>query len=408
MDLQLSIVVPVYNAASFLPQCFACLEAQGLAQGSYEILFVDDCSTDDSPQLLEEFGNGHPEARIIHRDKNGGAGAARNTGIKEAKGKLLYFLDADDKLDEGALPKLVQYALENDLDLLFFSGRIAYESEAVKKTNPQSSEYFVRRQPNEITTGRDLFIQQQADNNFCAVPYLQLTRRSLVAENDITFPEGIVNEDNAFVLLTTLAAKRVATDPGTYYTYLVRAGSATTASGEWKRYDAHAYLADLADKLIYQAQDANDLPLAEALADLRGYWILMIEQAVAQLSRDDYKQLTYHTPSILLDERMLYRPFSDVIALLEQEKKEHDTERQQLKQQIAQQTAEKERAEQSLRNTQESVAHMQNLLDQERAEKEKALARIRELEESTTWKVGRAATALPRALKSEYLKKKGQ
>lgn len=403
MNLRLSIVVPVYNAANFLPNCFSCIEAQGLDSESYEVIFVDDASTDDSPHLLEEFANRHPEAKILRRPTNGGAGAARNTGIKAAQGEYLYFLDADDSLDEGALPTLMHHMQSNDLDLLFFSGRVAYESPEVEEANPQAEEYFIRHQPAEVISGRDLFVLQQATNNFCGVPYLQLTRRVLITQNSISFPVGIINEDNAFVLLTTLAAERASSLTESFHTYLVRSGSATTASSIWQRYNAHVYLADLANRLIYQAQDENDQELAQALSELRGYWLLVIEQAVAQLSPTDYHELTYQSPSIMLDERMLYRPFADVLRLLgqAQEEKQHEYERAERLQ------GQNEQLSKSLLNQQQDIVHMQELLEHERANEQQAIARIRELENSTTWKVGRIVTVLPRALKTEFLKRRG-
>ncbi len=89
--LNLSIIIPTYNRSDMVLQCIAKLEQQTIPRDTYEILIIDDCSTDDTPAKLAA----HPSVRYFRQAKNGGPSAARNTGIRHAQGTWLLFLDDD-------------------------------------------------------------------------------------------------------------------------------------------------------------------------------------------------------------------------------------------------------------------------------------------------------------------------
>ena len=92
--MKFSVIVPVYNVAQYLPACIASVAAQTC--GDYELILVDDGSTDESGALCDQLAQEY-HCRVIHQE-NGGLGAARNTGIEAAKGDYLVFLDSDDFL----------------------------------------------------------------------------------------------------------------------------------------------------------------------------------------------------------------------------------------------------------------------------------------------------------------------
>ena len=100
--MKVSVVIPVYNAEKTLSECLGSLQAQTFRD--FEVVFVDDCSTDESPVIMRRFleESGLP-GRIIRQEKNGGVAAARNRGLDESKGEYLCFLDADDKMAPEAL-----------------------------------------------------------------------------------------------------------------------------------------------------------------------------------------------------------------------------------------------------------------------------------------------------------------
>jgi len=118
--MQFSIIVPIYNKESYLRNCFASLSAQ---TGDFEILLVDDGSTDGSPVLCDEFVSEHPNSRVIHKP-NGGLISARETGFRNAVGDYLLFVDADDSLEPDALSHLSALISDTSADMYLFG---AYE-----------------------------------------------------------------------------------------------------------------------------------------------------------------------------------------------------------------------------------------------------------------------------------------
>mgnify|MGYP000106749306 FL=1 len=111
-----SVIIPVYQAENFVTECIRSVQAQNYPE--LEIILVDDGSTDCSGQMCEESAAADPRIRVLHQN-NKGSGAARNAGIKEATGKYLLFLDADDKLDDpSAICSLAVQAEREQADIV--------------------------------------------------------------------------------------------------------------------------------------------------------------------------------------------------------------------------------------------------------------------------------------------------
>ena len=112
-----SFIIPVYNCKTYLNDCVQSIRAAGLAD--YEILLVDDGSTDGSGLVCDELAEKYPQVRVIHQE-NGGASAARNRGIREAKGSKILFFDADDTIDPAALGQVLADPRCAEADLTIF------------------------------------------------------------------------------------------------------------------------------------------------------------------------------------------------------------------------------------------------------------------------------------------------
>lgn len=141
-----SVIIPVYQAEKFLTECVESVRKQDYSE--LEIVLVNDGSTDRSNQMCEELAAADPRIRVIHQN-NKGSGAARNAGIKEATGKYLLFLDADDKLDDSsAIRSLAARAEREQADIVIGTyRRWRANGEKVKccsnleKENPDSAEF---------------------------------------------------------------------------------------------------------------------------------------------------------------------------------------------------------------------------------------------------------------------------
>ncbi len=123
-NMLISIIVPVYNTEAFLERCLQSLLRQGLAEDEFEIILVNDGSTDGSLQICEKYSKIHDNIRIISQ-ANGGIGAARNTGMSLARGEYVCFVDSDDDLSENGLSEMITYC-DSEVDAIRFWCRIVH------------------------------------------------------------------------------------------------------------------------------------------------------------------------------------------------------------------------------------------------------------------------------------------
>ncbi|MDY5578102.1 MAG: glycosyltransferase [Lachnospiraceae bacterium] len=120
-QIKISIIVPVYQAEKYLEKCLDSLEKQNL--DDYEIICIDDGSTDASGTIIREFAQKRDNIVYIHQE-NKGVSAARNQGLKAARGKYIMFVDADDYIQENVLKYLFKKCEKNNVDILAFGGSL--------------------------------------------------------------------------------------------------------------------------------------------------------------------------------------------------------------------------------------------------------------------------------------------
>ena len=186
--VKLSIIIPVYNVCDFLDQCLDSIDAQDYHD--YEMILVDDGSTDGSGELCDRFAATHKKAVVYHKE-NGGLSTARNYGIERAEGRFLCFIDSDDWIKPTMLSKLMDEAERNDADVVS-CGFIRYFSDNTSREYKENDEY--RR----IYTGIDA--KTALYTNFSA--WGKLYKRELF--NHIRFPEGKLYEDARTMYLIAL------------------------------------------------------------------------------------------------------------------------------------------------------------------------------------------------------------
>ena len=129
--MRLSIIIPVYNVEKYISRCLESLCHQSLSQNDYEILIVNDGSTDNSVAIANQYVDKYANFKLIDKE-NGGVGSARNKGIAEAKGNYIYFIDPDDYLATNLLKILLDYADNYSLEILTFSTKKTLESNLTK------------------------------------------------------------------------------------------------------------------------------------------------------------------------------------------------------------------------------------------------------------------------------------
>ena len=119
--LKLSFILPCYNVAPYIGRCIESIENQDIPQSDYEVICVDDCSTDDTVRKIKEYQAKYPNIQLICHEVNKTAGGARNTALDNANGKFVWCVDPDDSIQLNVVGKLIKKAEEQDLELLLFN-----------------------------------------------------------------------------------------------------------------------------------------------------------------------------------------------------------------------------------------------------------------------------------------------
>lgn len=211
----LSLVIPVYNVAPWLPTCLDSLLAQ--TRPIDEIIVVDDGSTDDCPAILASYATRLPQMRVI-RQENGGLSAARNTGIKHAQGEYLAFLDSDDFVAPQMYERLLAIAQADDLDLVLSNAFAHFEGrEPDRLIYPDVA-------ASGVISGGEWLKQRLQQDRLMHMVWMHLYRRSFLLEHGFSFIPRLVHEDVIWTTQVLLKAERVryAPEPLVFYRILVR------------------------------------------------------------------------------------------------------------------------------------------------------------------------------------------
>ena len=202
-DVSVSVIVPVYNASSWLGECLDSLLQQSLS--NIEIICVDDGSIDNSAEVLQRYARADARIRVITCE-HGGAGAARNTALGVANGAYLAFLDADDFLDRYALEKAVRACENHEADVCMY-GADTYDGTKFTEDNLALRGWempgFRPFSPHEVSS--------KIFNLGMTGPSNRLVRRNLVQENALMFQEITSCNDVFFSLAALAVARRITT-----------------------------------------------------------------------------------------------------------------------------------------------------------------------------------------------------
>lgn len=203
-----SVVVPVYNVEEYLADCINSILEQ--THSDFEIILVDDGSTDSSSEIVNEFAMRFENIHAVHQE-NQGLGGARNTGLKIAKGEFVIFVDSDDLLPTRSLEFLYRAAVRGDADFSIGS----YRRFCGNEEEPVSS--WIR----SVCEQRRIGILPSSFPEVTAhVPVpTKLFRRKFLLENDLYFPPEIFYEDQLFMAKCYATATSISIVPKTVYLY---------------------------------------------------------------------------------------------------------------------------------------------------------------------------------------------
>lgn len=211
---KVSIIIPVYNAEDYLARCLDSILNQDMT--SFEVILVDDGSTDASPLICDRYSETDPRFRTIHKP-NGGVSSARNAGLNLAKGEYVMFVDSDDALNEGALEAMLSGADGEDLivgGFVEYLDQIPHRNVQPDITRSYSSESLSEFFEDNIRRNCEML----------DAPWAKMFRRKAVA--DLRFNEALsYAEDKLFVFQFLSKCKSVRTVTARTYLYYLRPGS---------------------------------------------------------------------------------------------------------------------------------------------------------------------------------------
>ncbi len=280
----ISIIVPVYNAAAHLNECVKSILAQD--HPDWELILVDDASTDSSPALCDRLAAEDGRIRVIHA-VHGGAAAARNRGIEAAKGGYICFIDSDDTVEPDYLSYLYEMAAGYDADIACcghdepFGGARTSRPDNIESISPCSL--------------RDLLYQR----GLMSVPWGYLYRRGLWDE--IRFPEGTEAEDMGTIYRLFMAADTAVKGSRICYHYIQHKGSTiyTTASSRRMAYYLHSR------RMLHVI--ASEMPQYHPAAASRHFSVCAQNLSETPLGVNDafikrlYKDMARLSPAVLRD-----------------------------------------------------------------------------------------------------------
>lgn len=224
----ISIVVPVYNVADYLHYAIDSLLKQ--TYQNFEVILVNDGSTDDSPRLCEDYAREYENIHVFHKG-NGGLSDARNFGVTKANSDWIFFLDPDDYLEEYTLELIMKIHEEHHADLISTKVKTTSKYNAYTSYQLQESDY-----KGLAPIKKEEALEAMLDDKFATVSACAKLYHKSILET-VPFPVGKIYEDFYVVGEHLALAERIVISPLETYNYYRREGSIVRSTFTEKRYD---------------------------------------------------------------------------------------------------------------------------------------------------------------------------
>ncbi|MBO7416348.1 MAG: glycosyltransferase [Bacteroidaceae bacterium] len=219
MSLKLSFILPCYNVEPYISDCLNSIYTQDISEDEFEVICVNDRSTDNTGHILNKYMSVHENMSVINHSVNQTLGGARNSGLKAARGLFLWFVDPDDYIPCNCLKELIGLAEGRDADILMFNHRVVNSGKEFVKDSLMFSD-------SDVTSGQE-YILKYTPNNISAhtIVWCCLYKTSFLHDNGFMFPAMRKGADDSFQWRAMLYAERVFSTEKVYYVYRVNPDS---------------------------------------------------------------------------------------------------------------------------------------------------------------------------------------
>lgn len=198
---KVSVIIPVYNVENYLRKCLDSLVNQTLKD--LEIIVVNDGTTDNSQEIIDEYVKKYPKKVVSIIQENGGQGTARNTGLLHAKGEYIGYVDSDDYVEENMYEELYKKAKEEDSDIVICGNNVVKEN-------------------------YDFLSKEEVDKEFLLgkmAVWNKIYKKNIIVDNKIQFRSKVWYEDLDFTMKVYFSSKKISYVDKPLYNYLLREGS---------------------------------------------------------------------------------------------------------------------------------------------------------------------------------------
>lgn len=216
--MDLSIIIPLFNTEKYISQCLESILNENISTDNYEIIIIDDGSTDNSLIIAKEFSELYSNTKV-YCQKNKGVSATRNKGINLARGKFIWFIDSDDYIYVNTVSRLIKIANDNILDILEFK-LTRTSSRKLNLTNIQNKSNFKLN----VLIGEEYASTRMFNDSACVYFY----NKDFLINSKVKFIEGRIMEDMLFTAEIINRANRVAFYPLHVYQYCINPNSIWT------------------------------------------------------------------------------------------------------------------------------------------------------------------------------------
>lgn len=208
--IKVSVIVPVYNVEKYIGKCLESLVHQTLED--IEIIVVNDGSPDGSQKIIDDYVKAFPTKVRSFIVKNGGQGAARNFGIKHAKGSYIMYVDSDDYVEKDMAQVMYEKAIEEDSDMVVCGNYVVDENYNILKKESCYAYFDFKNVLLNILFGK-------------MAVWNKIYKKQLIVKNNIEFRSKVWYEDVDFTMKAFFKAKKIAFVEEPFYDYLLREGS---------------------------------------------------------------------------------------------------------------------------------------------------------------------------------------
>lgn len=302
MSQIVSVIIPVYKVEKYIQRCLESVIAQECDDFSIECIIVDDCSPDKSmviaEKLIATYQGDDITFVIIRHNINKGISAARNTGIKAAKGDLIYFIDSDDHIMENCLKSMVSYSLcYPHVDVVMGNSLcmgINYLTNT-KVTNNSSSTFLL---DDKVSMWR-LLLRRSFDHH----AWNKLIRRSFILEHNLFFDEGVIYEDIPWTYRMMSCLSSVLLVPGLMYLYEYNPSSIihTTQQKAEPMISSFIFICDYLQKNPPKDDSKNGLLIAHRIFLYHWMTILLEVQSRFCTRKDQNRRISQIKKNMLVD-----------------------------------------------------------------------------------------------------------